>query len=102
MILAKWLIFIVVGQIIIYLWEQFPLPKRIEKIQSFKKLHECSLCSGVWIYFILAIFLEMDLLKLVAFTYVPVVSQFITGCVVSWIAHIFILGWKSKYEVIIV
>jgi len=79
-----------------------PLPKKIQKIKTIEYLHECDLCSGCWIYFILAIFMQMDLLKVLLFTYVPFVSQFVTGCITSFIVHIFLLGWKSKFEVVIV
>lgn len=78
------------------------MPKPIKKIEWFEQLHECDLCSGVWIYSILALFMGMDLLKVLLFTHVPLVSEVVTGIVVSWLVHIFTLGWKSKYDIVVV
>lgn len=102
MLVAKWILFLVVGKIVIHVFQQFQLPKPIKKYQWFVKLHDCDLCSGVWIYTILSVFMGVDLLSVILFEYVPFVSEVITGIVVSWLVHIFILGWKAKYEIVVV
>jgi len=102
MLLAKWILFLVIGRIVIEVWQRFQLPKFVEKYKWFVKLHECSLCSGVWIFTILSLFLGVDLLSTLVFTYIPVVSEVVTGIVISWAVWIFTLGWKSAYEVVIV
>lgn len=102
MILAKWILFLLIGKIVIYIWMQFHLPKFIKKIDWFVKLHDCDLCSGVWIYSGLSFFMGVDLLEVTGFGYIPLVSAIITGIVVSWLVHIFSLGWKSKYEVVVI
>lgn len=81
---------------------QFHLPKFIKKIEWFEKLHGCDLCSGVWVFSILSFFTGVDLLEVTGFGYIPLVSAIITGIVVSWLVHIFSLGWKAKYEVIVI
>lgn len=44
----------------------------------------------------------MDLLEVLGFYYVPVLSELIVGGVISFLVHIFILGWKTKFEVVVV
>lgn len=102
MLVAKWILFVVLGKIIIHIWMTFHLPKFLKKIEWFVKLHDCDLCSGVWIYTILAIFMGVDLLSVTLFEYVPYVSEIVTGIVVSWLVHIFSIGWKAKYEIVVV
>ena len=102
MLLAKWVLFLAIGRIVIHIWQQFHLPKAIQKIEWFRKLHECDLCSGVWIFTILSLFMGLDLLSVLLFEYVPVVSEVVTGIVISWLVHIFILGWKAKYEIVVI
>ena len=81
---------------------QFHLPKPIKKIDWFVQLHDCDLCSGVWVFTILSVFMGVDLLSVIGFDYVPYVSQVITGIVVSWLVHIFSIGWKAKYDIVVV
>ncbi len=102
MILAKWIVFLLLGKIIIHIFMQFHLPKFMKKSEWFTKLHDCDLCSGVWVFSILSFFTGVDLLEVTGFGYIPLVSAIITGIVVSWLVHIFSLGWKAKYEVIII
>ena len=53
-------------------------------------------------YAILSFFMQMDLLSDLGFWYVPVICEFVTGAVISFLVHIFVLGWKARFEVIIV
>jgi hypothetical protein len=95
-------VYIVVGRLLIYLGMQFPLPQKLEDIKIIKKLHECDLCLGVWIYGILSFFLSLDILEALQLWYIPVLGELITGSVISYLVHIFILGWRTKHEVIVV
>lgn len=79
----------------------FHLPKWAEN-EWLMSLHSCDLCSGVWIYSALSFFLNFDLLKVFGFGYIPLVGAIITGIVVSWFMHIFILGWKAKYSIVVI
>lgn len=99
--LVSWILFIVLGRIVTHLWMSFHLPKWM-KNDWVEKLHSCDLCSGVWVYTILSFFMEVDLLEVVGFGYIPVIGAIITGCVISWLVHIFVLGWKAKYEIVVV
>lgn len=100
-LLVKWILFLLLGRLLIYLWMSFSLPKWM-KNDWMEKLHGCDLCSGVWIFSILSFFLETDLLDMMGFGYIPLVGAIITGCAVSWFTHIFILGWRAKYEIVVV
>lgn len=57
-----------------------------------EKLHRCDLCSGVWVYAILAVALQLDL-----FGMSNVVTQAATGAVTSYLVHVFVIGWKEKF-----
>lgn len=102
MLVAKWILFLLLGKIIIHVFMKFELPKPIKKFTWFVQLHECDLCSGVWIFTILSVFMGVDLLSIILFEYVPLISEVITGIVISWLVHIFSLGWKAKYEIVVV
>ena len=81
----------------IYLGQKFPLPKILENNKKIKKWHECSLCFGVWVYAILAFFLHMDILTVFDFSYVFLVSEVVTGGVISFLVFIFSIGWKDYF-----
>jgi len=102
MLVLKWLAFLLIGKLVIHTWMRFHLPVFLKKYQWLTKLHDCDHCSGVWVYTLLSLFMGVDVLSLITFTYVPYVSQIVTGIVVAWIVHIFTLGWKAKYDVVVV
>lgn len=95
--MISWLIFVVMGKLFIYLGQKFPLPDFLERIEKVKKWHECPLCFGVWIYGFLAYFLQMDLLTVLGFWYVPFVSELITGGTISFLVFVFSTGWKDVF-----
>lgn len=96
--LLNWIVFLLIGQVLIFLWDNFPLPDILEQNQKIYKLHHCHLCSGVWIYTFLAYVMKISLLQSLGFEHVWVVGDFITGGLVSFISHIFITGWKEIFE----
>ena len=90
-------VFALIGKLCIVLGMKFPL---FQKLSLFAQLFDCDLCLGVWVFTGLAGILRVDLLPVLGWVYIPVVSEFITGMIVSFVVHIFSLGWKSKYEVL--
>ncbi len=102
MLLSNWIVFLLAGKVIIYLWQNFPLPAALEKFRTIEKLHNCDLCAGVWIYGSLSFFLGMDILQILSFSYIPIVSEVVTGCLVSFVVHIFSIGWHEKFNNILV
>jgi hypothetical protein len=97
-----WFLLAFVGRLLIYTWMQFPLPQVLEKRTFFKKLHECDFCAGVWSYSILSYVMQLSLLEDFGFSYFPFVSELVTGVFVSFLVHLLVLGWKTKFEVIVV
>ena len=81
----------------IFLWQNFPLPTILEEKKTIKKLHECDLCSGCWMFSILAYLMGADLLSALGFHYIFGVSEFLTGCITSFMVHVFVIGWKDKF-----
>lgn len=94
----NWVAFLLIGKIMIFLWQSFPLPTKLENIQVIHKLHSCDLCSGVWLFGLLSYFMGLSLLTMLGFSYIPVVSELVTGGVVSFVVHIFSIGWKDKFS----
>lgn len=89
---ATWLLFAATGRVLIYLWMIFPEPQFMKLPSWLEKLHRCDLCSGVWIYSILAIAIQIDLFGLN-----NVVTQIATGAVTSYLVHVFVIGVKEKF-----
>lgn len=77
-------------------------PKALNKFEWLVKLHGCDFCSGVYAFTILSFFLNVDLLEVTGFGKIPLVGVIVTGIIVSWAVHIFSLGWKAKYEIVVV
>lgn len=97
MTLAEWILFAITGRILIYVWFQFPLPPAFELKQSYfhnfvRKLHSCDLCSGTWIYSILALATGADMSG--TGTIVTIIA---TGILTSFAVHIFVIGLKEKF-----
>ena len=102
MLLLKWLAFLLIGKLIIHTWMLFHFPRWMKRYEWLNKLHECDHCSGIYVYSILSFFTELDLLDVAGFGYIPIVGALVTGIIISWLVHIFILGWKAKYEIVVV
>ncbi len=98
--LSDWLVFVAFGKLLIYFWMQFPIPNVLTNLSFFRKLHECDLCSGCWIYWVLAVALRFDLLPALGLPHVPIVGEFLTGGAISYLVHVFSIGVKAKYEVV--
>ena len=93
--LSSWIIFLSVGRLFIYLLQQIPIHPQNEFLE---KLHNCDLCAGVWIYSALSVFTGLSIWTVLGFPYVPIVSEGITGGVVSFLMWIFVAGWKEKFN----
>lgn len=65
--------------------------------QWLEKLHRCDLCSGVWIYAVLAIALGLDLFGLG-----NIITQAASGAITSYLVHVFMIGVREKFSPTIV
>lgn len=95
--LAEWVLFALTGRILIYVWFQFPLPPAFDLKQTYfhkfiRKLHECDLCAGTWVYSILALATGVDMSG--SGTIVTVIA---TGVITSFAVHVFMIGVKEKF-----
>lgn len=100
--LSNWIILLATGRLFIYLWQQIPLPVKLEQYRAIEKFHQCDLCSGVWIYSVLSLCTELSLWTVFGFRYIPIVSEGLTGGILSFIMWIFVAGWKEKFSNILV
>jgi hypothetical protein len=94
---ATWLVFAATGRILIYVWQLFPFPTFAKVPKWLNKLHECDLCSGVWIYGVLALALQVDIFSYYFGVTPNIVGELSTAVVTSYLVHVFIIGLKEKY-----
>lgn len=101
--MVEWLVYAILGKLIITLWMAFHLPKWLTKFDFLVKLHACGLCSGVWIYGAMALIFGVDVLEpWFGFGRVFVVNEIITGMLTSWLVHVFSVGFSELYLNLIV
>jgi len=101
--MPNWILYTIIGKILIYLWMKFPFSEKIEKIKFIKELHECDLCSGVWFYSILAFVWKVHFLGIwFDFVYIPFIEELVTGCVTSYVVHLLSIGFREKHLNVVV
>jgi len=96
------LVYLVLGKLLIFLWMEFPLPtflveSKFCKAFHLQKLHECDLCSGFWVYFLIALITGWTLFPELGFYDYPFFTWIITAAIASFIMHIFSIGWRVKF-----
>jgi len=88
---------VVVGRLVVWLAQTSGPTKRLWSLHPLlTDLGECDLCMGCWVFPMLAWALGVNLLEPV---YVPVVSELLTGWLVSFGVHLARLGWRDKFGV---
>ena len=95
------LVYVAIGKLLVFIGQKFLLDNLFQTPQFLKRLFSCDLCLGVWVYTLLSGILRVFLFTDV-YGYVPLLSELITGCSISFLVHLLSLGWKSKFEVVIV
>lgn len=93
----NWIAFILLGKLFIFLGQKFPLPQFLARNQKINEWHQCPLCFGVWVYAAFSYILGVDMLQLLGIAYIPVVSEFVTGGVASFLVWIFSIGWQDAF-----
>jgi hypothetical protein len=93
----------VVGRILIYIIQKaslsyLPLIKSDKWKGFLTQLFGCDLCLGVWIYTLLAWFLNVNVLY--EYVYVPVISEIITGMITSFLVWLVRNGWSSQFQIV--
>jgi len=101
--MSKLFFYILIGKISIYFIQIFPPTSLLFKIkyigEYLEKLFTCDLCLGVYVFGVFAWLLHIDLITLLGFSYIPFISELITGAITSFVVHIFSIGWKEKFGV---
>lgn len=101
--MLDWVIYSLVGKLLIFIVQSLPRPEKIGNHWFFGKLLSCDLCLGVWIYGFMSLVLRIDLLSAeFGLPYIPLFGELATACMTSFIMHLISLGWKAKFNVIIV
>jgi hypothetical protein len=93
------ILLILVGKTCIYTIQKFPLVQKI-KMPFLNRLFSCPLCLGVWVYFFLAVLFRVALFKSVF--YFPVVSELVTGAIVSLAVHLFSIGFQEVFGTLVI
>jgi hypothetical protein len=90
-----WLVFAATGRVLVYIWQLFPFPFKAS--EWLKKLHDCDLCSGTWIYGVLALALQVDIFAETFGVTPSIVGELGTAVVTSYLVHIFMIGAREKF-----
>ena len=99
--------FALVGKLIIFLFQKFftphlPLIGRLfEEERFWGRLVSCDLCLGFWVFSGLSFITNVNVTGEL-FIYVPILSEVVTGAIVSFIMHLISAGWNAQYQNIIV
>ena len=65
-------------------------------------LHQCDLCSGVYIFSIVFWIFGIDLLHLLDLPYLPGWGEILSGGMVSFLVHLITIGFKERFLSVIV
>ena len=95
----SFLLFLLVGKLLIYLGMKFP-PLSESRFGLVKRIWECDECSGVWVYTFLSFVMGEVLFREIF--YFPLVSELITGGISSFLVHLVSIGWREKFLVVVV
>lgn len=85
-------VFLLIGKLVIFLLRKAPYFKRGAFLTQ---LFDCELCLGVWVYSALALVFHLNALEPF---YVLVLSEVLTGAVMSFTMWIFTEGWNAKFR----
>ena len=97
---AGYLLFLVVGRLLIFVGGKFYRQNNID-IKFFNKLFSCNLCLGVWVYTIMSALLGYYVFE--DFTpYTPAFSELAAGCFSSALVFYLENGYRSIHEVVVV
>lgn len=84
-----------VGRILMIFIRKFP-----PLVWFAEKIHfpvDCDLCLGFWVYFGLALMFGLDVFY--PAQYIPILSEAITGAVMSLLVNLIRIGWNSEYRI---
>lgn len=97
---VSYLLYVLFGRLIIYFGMQFP-PLAESRFEFVKRLFSCDLCLGFWTFSVLAMLMRVEYILV----NIPITGIFLVDCVAvgmftSFITHVFVLGWNSKFSIV--
>ena len=98
--LSGFFLVLVLGKISMYTIDKFPLTIKIKNRSQFlDELFSCDFCLGVWTYTVLFWLTGVWFENLL---FIPILSPLLIGTFASFLVHLISLGWRTKFEVIII
>ena len=97
--LSSFIVFVVVGKLLIFFGQKFAEGNNITE-GFIGRLLACGLCWGFWVYTALSLLLGEIIFP--DFFHVPVLSNVITGAATSFFVHLVSLGWREQFGIIVV
>lgn len=98
---GEFLVYVAVGRLLIWVGQTFFAETFKVKSRVLHKLVSCDLCLGVWVYTVLAYFFKITILKDLFF-YTPLLSELYTGVAVSFAMHLIVMGWREKFDTVVI
>ena len=97
--MIDFLVYAFSGKLLIWLTRKFP-PIRylVYKWKFSRKLFECNLCLGVWIYFFLSWFFNIDVKQIKN----RLMKNIILAGFTSLAVHLVSLGWQEQFEELVI
>lgn len=94
---VEFILLLLIGRLFIMLGMIFP-PFSESRFSFVRQVWKCDLCAGVYVFTFLSFVMKETILE--TYFYFPLIAELVTGCVASFLVHVFVIGWKSKFEVI--
>lgn len=92
--IEQFFVILLIGKLVMYLARKAPY---MRWVTFFRELFSCELCLGVWVYGLLAFLFGFYLPS--GTRYIPLISEFITGAILSFVMWLLTDGWNSKFRV---
>lgn len=90
--------YLVLGKLVMFIARKSPYFRlKLPVLGDFlKALFDCELCLGVWVYGIVAIIFDLNIFEI----QIPLISQVLTGMVMSFVMWLITDGWNAKFRII--
>lgn len=95
---SEFLLVVLLGKVLLYAIQQVTPLEKI-KIEYLQKLLSCDFCLGSWLFFFLSLMFD---LRIEGLPHIIILSPFLLGVAISFIVHLISLGWRTKFETIVI
>lgn len=97
--LGTFAVYLGIGKLFTYIGQKFVADATNSVLLN--KWASCDLCSGFWIFTALSYFLKVYAFLDIT-TYIPFLSELITGATASLAMHLISIGWREKFNVLVI